>query len=300
MSSTLDITRRIKSVKNTRQITRAMEKISAIKMRKSNIAVMKSRRYVSLAEEILQTISGRIEKHNHPLLKIREERRVGYLVISPDRGLCGGVPTKLLQEISSHATDGISSKNIQWYTMGKKLRDSLVRLGAHLEADFGAAPPAPHITQCATLIKMLVDDYTTGKIDVVYLAWTDFKNTLVQKAMIKKILPFEITESKKQENTPPFGHPSTEGNNTSLQATQYTCEPNSNEALDPLLIRILELQLYQAILESNASEHSARMVAMRNASENAGDLINDLTLEYNQVRQSGITREIAEISAGSM
>lgn len=295
MPSTLDINRRIKSVKNTRQITRAMEKISAIKMRKSQAATLKSRRYASLAWEMLRALEGNIEKSEHPLLKERvkdrEIKRVGYIVISPERGLCGSISTKLLQELTAHVRGNISggtigSEKVRWYTIGKKVRDGLVRAGAHLEGDFSdtlSATPLP--SHSVSVIQLVVKDYCEGKIDALYMGWTDFVNTLVQKTVIKKLLPFNFINNTMQEEKTASSH-------------LYTFEPSPEEVLENMLARILQLQVYQAMLESHASEHSARMVAMKNASENAGELIGDLTLQYNQIRQAGITREIAEISAG--
>lgn len=281
MASTLDIRRRIKSVKNTRQITRAMEKISAIKMRKAQTAALKSRRYASLAWEMMRALEGNVEKNLHPLLSgVKQEAPAGFLVISPDKGLCGSLPTRLMQKAAASAEGGVSSEQARWYTIGKKGRDALVRMGARLEADFTGASAG--MGSVSPVISAVVADYLSGKIGSVHLVYTDFVNTLTQKATLKQMLPLEVQADEKEHK----------------QVFQYVFEPSPEDVLEHLLIRIFELQVYQAILESSASEHSARMVAMKSASENAGELIGDLTLAYNQVRQAGITREIAEISAG--
>jgi len=287
MPSTLDIRRRIKSIGNTRQITKAMEKISAIKMRKSQIAATRSRRYAALAWEMIRALEGQANEKAHPLLVKRDIRRTGFLVISPDKGLCGSLPSRLLQKVLASG-DAATLKEARWYTLGKKGRDALVRTGATLEADFGGVPSAMGSAFAASVVRPAVSDFLSGKIDVLYLGYTTFVNTLVQTPVVRQILPFYggEDERQKQENT--------EG----VSRQEYVFEPSPEEVLEQLLVRILELQVYQAILESSASEHSARMVAMKNASENANELIDDLTLEFNQIRQAGITREIAEISAG--
>lgn len=286
MSSTLDIRRRIKSIRGTRQITKAMEKISAIKMRRAQIAATQSRRYAALAWEMIRALQGNVNTMTHPLLAKRTTRRVGFVVVSPDKGLCGSLPARLIQKIVSSG-EAASFKETRWYTLGKKGRDALVRMGAHLEADFGSVPSVVGSAYAASVVGPAISDYLSGKIDVLYLGFTDFVNTLVQTPTVRQILPFQENASEPER-----------ARAAGVHRTEYVFEPSPEEVLENLLMRILELQVYQAVLESNASEHSARMVAMKNASENAGDLIDDFTLEYNQVRQAGITREIAEISAG--
>ncbi|MBI3685126.1 F0F1 ATP synthase subunit gamma [Candidatus Azambacteria bacterium] len=227
MSSTLDIRRRIKSVKNTRQITRAMEKISAIKMRKAQAAAVQSRRYAALAWEMMRALEGNVEKNAHPLLKERAVKRAGFLVVSPDKGLCGSLPSRLLQKIVAAAPGGVASQDARWYTIGKKSREALVRLGAHLEADFGATPALVQAAHSMSVIGTVVSDYLAGKIDALYLCYTDFVNTLVQKATVRHILPFNVADVEPELHRgkkPRF---------------EYAFEPSPEEVLRHLLTRIL-------------------------------------------------------------
>ena len=287
MPSLLDIRRRVKSVKSIRQITKAMEKISAIKMKKSQSAAYRSRRYARIAWEMFEGLQGHTERNIHPLLEKREEvKNIGILVISTDKGLCGSMNTRLTNSvIATVAQEGFSQDTTKLYTIGKKCREPLSRLGFSITADFGAVPSHPDPAFSLAVIKTIVEDYTEGKIDKVFIAYTDFINTLSQKPAVKQILPMESREKSADTQTHQF-------------KAQYLFEPSPEEVLVNLITRILELQVYQSSLESNASEHSARMVAMKSATDNASDLIDELTLIYNQARQTTITREMAEISAG--
>lgn len=287
MPSLLDIKRRVKSVKNIRQITKAMEKISAIKMKKSQSAAYRSRRYARIAWEMFEGLQGHTEENIHPLLEKKEVvKSIGILVISTDKGLCGSMNTRLTNSvIASIAEQGFSKNEVKLYTIGKKCRELLSRLGYLIVADFGTVPAQPDPAFSLAVIKTIVEDYTQGKIDKVFIAHTDFINTLSQKPSVKQILPIDNKKSETEAKTQPL-------------KAQYIFEPSPEEVLINLITRILELQVYQGSLESNASEHSARMVAMKSATDNASDLISELTLIYNQARQTNITREMAEISAG--
>ncbi len=264
-----------------------MEKISAIKMKKSQTAAVKSRRYARIAWEMFEGLQGHTEKNIHPLLEKREEiKNIGVLVISTDKGLCGSMNTKLTNSVmSAIADEGFSQNNTKPYIIGKKCREPLSRLGYSIAADFGAVPVQPNSAFSLAIIKTILEDYTEGKIDKVFIAYTDFINTLSQKPMVKQILPIRNEEKSADTETHQF-------------KAHYLFEPSPEEVLVNLIMRILELQVYQSSLESSASEHSARMVAMKSATDNASDLISELTLIYNQVRQTTITREMAEISAG--
>src|SRR3989344_4002077 len=287
MASLLDTKRRIKSIKSTRQITKAMEKISAIKMKKSQAATLRSRRYASLAWEMLERLGGDAQVSAHPLWEQRETvRAVGMVVISTDRGLCGGLNAKLSQSvIAACAERNIPPAEVKVYAVGKKCREILMRLGFSVQADFGAVPAFPDAAFARNVIQTVVEDYQRGVIDKVFAAYTDFINTLSQKPVLHQLLPLSRTDVK----------------NDSLPqqaVTKYVFEPSVRDVLHHLITRILESRMYQNMLEGSASEHSARMVAMKNATDNASDLVNELTLIYNQARQASITREIAEISAG--
>lgn len=256
-------------------------------MKKSQSAAYRSRRYARIAWEMLEGLHGHTEHNIHPLLEKREEvKNIGILVISTDKGLCGSMNTRLTNSvIATVAHEGFSQKETKLYTIGKKCREPLSRLGFSIAADFGAVPSQPDPAFSLAVVKTIVEDYMEGKIDKVLIAYTDFINTLSQKPEVKQILPMESREKSADTDM----HQS---------KAQYLFEPSPEEVLANLITRILELQVYQSSLESNASEHSARMVAMKSATDNASDLIDELTLIYNQARQTTITREMAEISAG--
>lgn len=284
MSSLLTLRQRMKSIKNTRQITKAMEKVSAIKMKKSQAAALRSRRYAALAHAIAGNLAASNAREPHPFLEDRPVQRVGYVVISSDRGLCGPLNLRLLQEfLRTVRAENRAPESVRLYTMGKRFRDAALRYGLTVHADFGGIPQHPTMKDARGVVRAVIDDYLSGAIDACYLLYTDFVNTLSQKPNLLRILPLSRDAEK--------------GERVAVQQ-EYLFEPSPEEVLEALLLRVVELDVYQALLEHHASEHSARMVAMKNATENAGELIGNLGLVYNTIRQANITREIAEISAG--
>ncbi len=312
MATGLDIRRRIKSVKNTRSITRAMQMVAASKMRKAQEQALKSRSFAEKALEMLSTLSESIPKnYTHYLLEKSPGKKYLVLMITSNKGLCGSLNANVIRkaldfmESANHIV--ISEKTEQkleaqleeeifhFSTLGKKGRDNLLRLGHVLRADFSDIGDRMNSLDIAPLTKHLLDEYKNHEYDAVYIVYTHFVSVLVQKPVVKRIVPLgkDILDSiqeilKGQVKTAP----------ASSKKTEYIFEPAAKTVLDELLPKFVEIQIYQAILEANASEHSARMVAMKSATEAAKDLIDDLTLTYNKARQSGITQEISEIVGG--
>lgn len=317
MPAAREIKRRIKSISNTKKITKAMELVSAAKMRKAVNRVLSSRHYASSSWQVLMDLASKHStrreqeeiKALHPLLQERPEIfNAAVVVISSNRGLCGGFNNNLVEQglrVWRHAKE--LGQKVSFITFGKKAREGLMRAGAPIAADFLKDDITTDILKTAPLVRLIIDDFLQYKYDKVELIYTDFISTLIQKVQVKKILPLDTKADEL------LGKIKGESAGTSDKAgkqervaggledwQEYIFEPGPDQILEELLPRLLEVQIYQAVLESEGSEHSARMLAMRNASEAAGDIIGDLTLTYNQARQANITREIAEISAGKI
>ncbi len=296
MASTRDIKRRIKSVNNTKKITKAMEMISSVKMRKAVGKVTASRPYATLAWEILREVTSRKKASHHQLLERKTAvKKAVAVVISSNRGLCGSLNQQVLKkadELGTHIRQQFGC-DLDIIALGKKTGRALAKRGYHLAAEYPKPDAGESLTDIQHIMLSLVDEYTAGKVDKVYVVYTDFISSLKQVPQAKQLLPFTLEEDTALGtigSTPPSVHRS--------PVTRYKFEPDTATILSQIIPRILESQLYQALLESNASEHSARMAAMRNASDSARDMIDEFTLIYNQARQASITREIAEIAAG--
>lgn len=299
MPSTRDIVRRIKSVKNTKKITKAMEMVSSSKMRKAVGGVLATRPYSTLAWQLVLSVAGKTKSELHPLLTRRDKvKKIALVLISSNRGLCGSFNqqvVKAAREYLRRAQAGNPTLVADFLVLGKKSVKAIVRLGYNLVAEFEKADVVENSLSVRPLSKMLVKEFLSGKYDQVVLVYTDYISSLRQTARTKQILP--IVPSPDQM----LGVASEKNENVESSADlsfEYLFEPNPKIILEELLPRLLEMQVYQALLESNASEHSARMLAMRSASDAAGDMIDELTLIYNQARQAAITREIAEIAGG--
>ncbi len=281
MPSTQELTRRIKSIKSTRKITRAMQMVSAAKMRKSQQATLASRSYADLAWELIDSL-GNIENSNNSLVKTYPKaQKIGVVVISTNRGLVGSFNANLLNELRKYLSDDTEAV-AEVVSLGKKAKDGLIRLRYNLIAEFEKHDSTEHVKDLYGLIKTITEKYKTGEYRKIVVVYNHFVSTLQQKPTIKTLLPFkdEVTNKIANDNV--------------------IFEPSSETVLDHLLPRILESQIYQAVLESDASEHSARMLMMKNATEAAGDLIDDLTLTFNRLRQDKITTELSEITAGKI
>lgn len=298
MASTRDIKRRIKSVNNTKKITKAMEMISSVKMRKAVGKVTASRPYATLAWEILREVTARKKVSHHPLLERKTGvQKVVAVVISSNRGLCGSLNQQVLKkadELGAHIRERYGCE-LDIIALGKKTGRALAKRGYHLVAEYPKPDAGESLTDIQHIMLSLVDEYTAGKVDRVYVVYTDFISSLKQVPQAKQLLPFTLTEDSS------LGSIGDSRDRTTVRPYdlhRYKFEPDTATILSQIIPRILESQLYQALLESNASEHSARMAAMRNASDSARDMIDEFTLIYNQARQASITREIAEIAAG--
>jgi F-type H+-transporting ATPase subunit gamma len=273
-----EIRTKIKSVKNTQKITRAMEKVAMSKMRKAQERMQHARPY---AEKILRTVGHLAQatpEYKHPFLVEREAKRVAVLVVSTDRGLCGGLNMNLFRTIVRTVREW-KDKGIEaeFGVFGNKGLAFFKRVGGKVVASAGHLGDKPHLDQLLGTVKAVVDAYRNGEVDRVYLASNQFVNTMTQKPTVRQLLPLT---------------------NSSFP-WDYIYEPDARELLDTVLNRYIESQVYQAVIENAASEQSARMVAMKAASDNAGKIINSLQLAYNKARQAGITKELAEIVGGA-
>jgi F-type H+-transporting ATPase subunit gamma len=283
MASTREIRRRIRSVGNMQQITRAMEMVSAAKMRKAQQRVTASRPYSEQLRQIMSDLATQQpdpeQLAQFPLLQTRPVQNVELIVVTPDRGLTGALNTNILRRGSRFILTEAGAP-VQVIAAGKKARDYFVRTRQNVIAEFIGIGDNTTLDAVRPIADIAIDDFASGKVDAVYVVYSKFINTLVQRPEVMQILPVE----------PPPAH---EG------YADYIFEPSAADVLNDLLPRYVEVQLYQAILEGIASEHSARMVAMRSASDNAKEIQQELTLSYNKARQAQITREVSEIAAGA-
>lgn len=294
MPSTREIRRRIRSVKNISQVTRAMQMVAASKMRRAQEQVLATRPYTERAWNILTHLASQRgnDEAVHPLLQVRDEiQSVGLVLITADKGLCGSYNHNMIQ----HAWRFINELPypVELVTIGRRGRDAMWRLGQKIIAEFSDLPPQPRLLDITPIARTVMDGFVSGAFDVVYLAHTDFINTLTQRPAIWQLLPIHPL---RLGVTPVSEH---RGEAPASSVIEYIYEPDPRTILDTVLPRFTELQVYQAVLESLASEHSARMVAMRNATENAGELLEDLTLTYNRARQETITKEMLDIAGGA-
>ena len=290
--STKIIRRRIKSISNTKKITKAMEMISAVKMRRAVANTLASRSYATLAWEMLLSVASKTHLKRHPLLARRPVKNIGIIFITSNRGLAGGFNSKLLQEVNRYIkrmkTEHGATAEVM--LLGKKGRKIYQNFGHTIAAEFEKLDVTTKIDQILPMAALMSQEYITKKYDLIAVAYTDFVSALQQIPKIKELLPLSTLSG-----IPPLqGEGQWEGSDTGL-----TFEPNPDKVLEVLLPRLIEMQLYQAVLESDASEHSARMVAMRSATDAAKDMIKDLQTSFNNARQAGITKEIAEVIGGA-
>jgi F-type H+-transporting ATPase subunit gamma len=289
MASAREMRVRIRSVKNISQVTRALEAVSASKVRKAMAAVSATRAYASKAWQVLTHIARQPGRENlHPLLTRRSQvRNVLVLVVSGDRGLAGAYNTNVIRYVTQRF--GASETPVRYIAVGRKGRDMLMRRRRQVIAEFSNLPAAPSFADVSAIGRMAVGEYLKGEADEVYLIFTDFVNMARQETVLKKLLPLEVNDKTGQVEAYEQKH---------LTAA-YIYEPTESEILDEIVPRFTALQVYQAILESLASEHAARMVAMRNATDNALELVGDLQLQYNKARQQTITNDLLDIAGGA-
>jgi F-type H+-transporting ATPase subunit gamma len=284
MPSTREIRRRIRSVKNLSQITRAMEMVAASKMRRAQRNVLATRPYSDRMIDLMGELTGRlVGPRTGTLLEIRQPvRAVGVVVITPDRGLAGSLVSNVLRRTGRFILEQQEQgRGIEVFTIGKKGRDFLVRNGQRLTAEVTRLGDYPRLADTLGIATNVINGYMEGRYDEAYLVYSQFVNTLTQRPVVKRIIPVETVEEPAEK------------------MNDYNYEPDQQDVLQELLPRFVEVQIYQAVLEAIASEHSARMVAMRNATDNAKELGRELNLTYNKTRQANITKEVAEISSGA-
>jgi len=295
MATLREVKNRIRSVKNIAQITRALEAVSASRVRRAQARVMASRAYAEKAWEILVNIQAASQGTPlHPLLTSRPEvNRVMVVVITSDRGLAGAYNSNVLRVAQRFATR--LGKPVDYVTVGRKGRDSLARTGANIVAAFNDMPSEPRISDITPIARIAMDAYLSGEVDEVLIAYTDFINMLTQRPAVLGWLPL-TTDTVAQQVAAEYVK---DVASVSEGAQDYEYEPNAAAVVDEIVPRFTELQLYQALLEAQASEHAARMAAMKNATDNATQLTSDLTLQYNKARQAAITAEILDIVGGA-
>ena len=289
MPSTRDIRRRIKSVKNTAQITKAMQMVAASKMRKAQQAAIASRPYAALMNDVLGDVTFHAGDFTHPLTEKRPGSRQGVILISTDKGLCGALNSNLMREAGK-----FDKANTVYITAGRKAAQFVARTRRNLVAEF-TYKDAPLFSEARAISKFARDLFLKGEVDRVDILFTNFISTLTQKPQLRSFLP--VGELKPAN--PAIPSQQTEQKLTH-GSTEYLFEPGANQVLAALLPHSLNFDIYQILLEAKASEQSARMVAMKNATDNAQQLIKDLTLEYNKMRQASITKELLEISSAAM
>lgn len=275
--STKLIKTRLRSIGNTKKITRAMEMVSAAKMRRAVSTTLATRSYAQTTAELVTALSQYIQEESHPLLRTGKGEQTLAILITANRGLAGSFNANVITEAQKVVGD-----QARWVTIGRKGVESLARAQADLVADFHKADIINSVESVLPIVKLITTEYLTGKYKRVLVIYTDYISALTQKPHVEQLLPVIVAPNEAIQTN----------------ETQIAFEPDSDTVLETILPRYLEIRLYQALLESNASEHSARMVTMKNATESAGDMIDELTLAFNQARQAAITREIAEIAGG--
>ncbi len=284
MAGGREIVTKIRSVENTRKVTSALEMVSASKIRKSQEQMKESRPYASMMRRVIGHLGKANPEYRHPFTLTRDEvNKVGYIVISSDRGLCGGLNNNLfkllLADMRKWQGEG---KEISLVTLGKKAVGYFRNLKVEMAAAASDLGEKPQIEDLIGTIKIMLEAYREEKVDRVYLAYNDFINTMVQKPVIEQLLPLPETEDEEVRDI-----------------WDYIYEPDAESLLNSVMVRYIESLVFQGVLENLASEHAARMIAMKNATENASELIDELNLVYNKARQAAITQEISEIVGGA-
>jgi F-type H+-transporting ATPase subunit gamma len=288
MATLRDIRRRIKSIKSTSQITRAMQMVAAAKMKKAQDQAVAGRDYAALLNQVLRNLKAKVNEEAHPLLQKRAGTRELMLVISTDKGLLGALNTNLGKRIRLETSD-----TTEFVTVGRKLRTALGKAGRTLIADFEVKDPVP-FDQARPIAKFLTEKFLSGQYDRITVAFTNFVNTLTQEPWVSQLLP--IDAGKLAEKQDYEGVSKGDKLETAAVSADYIFEPAPEEVLNTLLPLYVNFQIYQMLVESRASEHSARMVAMKSATDNAKEIVKDLTLDYNKLRQAAITAELLEIT----
>ncbi|MCG7638841.1 F0F1 ATP synthase subunit gamma [Alteromonas sp. 07-89-2] len=283
MASGKEIKGKIGSIKNTQKITSAMEMVAASKMKKAQERMASGRPYAQNMLKVIGHIANGNLEYRHPYLEEREVKRVGYIVISTDRGLCGGLNTNefklVTQDVKKWREQGVE---VDFAALGSKACSFFNRFGGKLLAAESGLGDKPSVSDVVGVVRVMLKAYDEGKIDRVFLVFNDFVNTMTQKPVINQLLPLPKSEDEEYQHR-----------------WDYIYEPDPKEILEALMVRYIESQVYQGVVENAASEQAARMVAMKAATDNAGNLIDELQLVYNKARQAAITQEISEIVSGA-
>jgi F-type H+-transporting ATPase subunit gamma len=278
-----DIVRRIDSIKNTQKITKAMQVVAATRLRRAQAAVQATRPYADKMVEVLQTVSERATEYKHPFLIRREGKRAVMILVTTDKGLAGAINVNNIRAGTRYMNQNYPEQQ-RYVTLGRKGRDFLLRFRRDVIAEVSNLPDRPTQGQVLPAVTVALEEYTKGNVDAVLLCFAKWVSTLRQEPTVRVLIPAEIP-AREQAATGP--------------RADYIYEPDPESVLDGLLPRYVETQVFQAVLENKASEYSAKMIAMQNATKAAGDLIDALTLYANKVRQAGITTELMEIVSGA-
>lgn len=289
MPSTRDIRRRIKSIKNTAQITKAMQMVAASKMRKAQQSALAGRPYAALMNDVLAAVTAGAGEFTHPLMEVRPVKKRAIILVSTDKGLCGGLNGNLMREAGK-----LDKDTTVYITAGRKGSQFIARTKRPLVAEF-TYKDTPQFSEARAICKFAQELFLKGEVDRVDVLYTNFINTLTQKPEIRPLLPIGDIQAVEAGITGHGGGQELKGN-----GVEYQFEPKAGDVLGALLPHYLNFQVYQFLLEAKASEHSARMVAMKSATDNAKQIIKDLTLEYNKLRQANITKELLEITSAAM
>lgn len=285
MAAGKEIRGKIKSVENTKKITKAMEMVAASKMRKAQDRMRAARPYAEKVRQIAGNLSKANPEYTHPFMEANDGNTAGFVVVTTDKGLCGGLNTNVLRAATNEFKAlQASGTGIEVVAIGNKGLGFMNRVGAKVASSVVGLGDTPHLEKLIGPVKVLLDAYTEGRVKSVHLLYTRFINTMKQEAVVQQLLP--LTAENLQEGA-------------GGRDWDYIYEPDAATVIDELLLRYVEAQVYQAVAENMASEQSARMVAMKAATDNAGSVIGELKLVYNKTRQAGITKELSEIVAGA-
>ncbi|MBY4897653.1 F0F1 ATP synthase subunit gamma [Cupriavidus sp. AU9028] len=288
MAGTKEIRTKIKSVQNTRKITKAMEMVAASKMRKAQERMRSARPYAEKVRNIAAHLAAANPEFRHPFMISRDVRRAGLIMVTTDKGLCGGLNTNILRAVTQELRS-MQNRNVdvQATAIGTKGMQFLSRIGARVVSHVVHLGDTPHLEKLIGAIKVQLDAFTNGEIDAVYLAYTKFVNTMRQEPVVEQLLPLDASRLSQTEEE------------KRAYSWDYIYEPDAQTVVEELLVRYVEALVYQAVAENMASEQSARMVAMKAASDNAKNVIAELQLDYNKTRQAAITKELSEIVSGA-
>ncbi|MFM8576049.1 MAG: F0F1 ATP synthase subunit gamma [Limnohabitans sp.] len=285
MAAGKEIRGKIKSVENTKKITKAMEMVAASKMRKAQDRMRAARPYSEKVRNIAANLSKAHPEYVHPFMQTNESKTAGFIVVTTDKGLCGGMNTNVLRAVTNKIRDlQAQGMGIEAVAIGNKGLGFLNRVGAKVVSHVTQLGDTPHLERLIGPVKVLLDAYTRGEINAVYLSYTKFINTMKQESVVEQLLPLSSDALEPAEGAHDW---------------DYIYEPDAQTVIDDLLLRYIEAQVYQSVAENMASEQSARMVAMKAATDNAGNVIAELKLVYNKTRQAAITKELSEIVAGA-